>query len=65
VRQIGRLVEEGARGGLVWFDIEMTFDDPRMYTRPFAITMAHQLLADNDIFEWFSENEKDRAHLKK
>ena len=44
-------------------DYEMTFDDPKMYTKPFTIKVPHDLLADADIFESFCENEKDRAHL--
>jgi hypothetical protein len=46
-------------------DVEMTFDDPQMYTRPFTINVPHNLLADADIFEDFCENEKDRDHLGK
>lgn len=46
-------------------DVEMTFDDPKMYTKPFTIRIPHNLLADADIFEDFCENEKDRAHLGK
>ena len=45
---------------------QMTFDDPQMYTKPFTIRIPHDLLADDDIFEMFcNENEKDRAHLQK
>jgi hypothetical protein len=43
----------------------MTFDDPKMYTKPFTIKVPHDLLADADIFEMFCENEKDRVHLGK
>jgi hypothetical protein len=47
-------------------DVEMTFDDPKIYTRPFTINVPYALLADQDIFEMFcNENEKDRAHLIK
>jgi len=46
-------------------DVEMTFDDPEMYTKPFTIKIPHNLMADADIFEDFCENEKDRAHLGK
>jgi hypothetical protein len=46
-------------------DVEMTFDDPLMYTKPFTIKIPHNLMADADIFEDFCENEKDRAHLGK
>jgi hypothetical protein len=46
-------------------DVEMTFDDPQMYTKPFTVKIPHNLMADADIFEDFCENEKDRAHLGK
>jgi hypothetical protein len=46
-------------------DVEMTFDDPKMYTKPFTIKVPHYLLPDADIFEMFcNENEKDRVHLE-
>ncbi len=45
-------------------DVEMTFEDPKMYTRPFTIRVPHNLLADSDIFEMFPENEKDCAHMQ-
>jgi hypothetical protein len=46
-------------------DVEMTFDDPQTYTKPFTITIPHHLLADADIFEDFCDNERDRPHLGK
>jgi len=46
-------------------DVEMIFDDPQMYTRPFTIKIPYNLLADADIFEDFCENEKDSTHLGK
>ena len=47
-------------------EIEMTFDDPETYTKPFTIKVPHRLLADADIFEMYcNENEKDRVHLGK
>jgi len=58
-----RLTERYRRRDFGHMDIEMTFDDPKMYTKPFTITVPHDLLPDGDIFESFCENEKDRAHL--
>jgi hypothetical protein len=46
-------------------DYEITFDDPKMYTKPFTVKIPHELLADTDIFETYPENEKDRAHMCK
>jgi hypothetical protein len=47
-------------------DVEMTFDDPKMYTKPFTIKVPYHLLADSDIFEYVcNENEKDLTHMVK
>lgn len=46
-------------------DIEMTFDDPKIYTRAFTVRVPHTLLADADIFEMYPDNEKDCAHMKR
>jgi hypothetical protein len=47
-------------------DVEMTFDDPKMYTKPFTIKVPHDLMADADIFEMYcSENEKDASHMQR
>jgi hypothetical protein len=44
-------------------DYEIRFEDPKMYTKPFAIKVPHELEPDSDIFENYCENEKDSAHL--
>jgi hypothetical protein len=47
-------------------DLEMTFDDPKYYTRPFTIKTILNLLPDTDVLEYVcTENEKDQAHLGK
>ena len=58
-----RVVERFRRRDFGHLDVEMTFDDPAMYTRPFTVRIPHTLLADEDIFEMFPENEKDCAHI--
>ena len=61
-----RITERFRRRDFGHLDVEMTFDDPKMYTKPFTIKVPHDLLADSDLFEMFcNENEKDRAHLQK
>jgi hypothetical protein len=45
-------------------DLEITIDDPKMYTKPFTIKVAHVLHADSDVLEYVcGENETDRAHM--
>jgi hypothetical protein len=46
-------------------DYEVTFSDPKMYTKPFTVKILYELLADSDIFETYVENEKDCAHIAK
>ena len=59
-----RVVERYRRRDFGHMDVEMTFDDPPMYTQPFTIRFTQELMADADIFEMYrNENEKDRAHL--
>jgi hypothetical protein len=58
-----RIEERYHRRDFGHLDVEITFDDPQMYTKPFAIKFTEDLLADADIFEYFcNENEKDRTH---
>ena len=59
-----RVTERFRRRDFGHLDVEMTFDDPQMYTRPFTIKVPHDLQADADIFEMFCENERDRQHLE-
>jgi hypothetical protein len=61
-----RITERFHRRDFGHMDVEMTFDDPRMYTKPFTIKVPHDLLADADVFESFcNQNEKDSSHLRK
>jgi hypothetical protein len=59
-----RVMERYHRRDFGHMDVETTFDDPKMYTKPFTIKVTDELWADSDIFEFFcNENEKDRPHL--
>ena len=45
-------------------DIEYTFDDPKLYTKPFGFKLTHLLQADTDILEYVClENERDKPHM--
>ena len=59
-----RVTERFHRTDYGHMDVEMTFDDPQMYKKPFTIRVPHDLQADTDIFEMFCENEKDRVHIQ-
>jgi hypothetical protein len=58
-----RVTERYRRRDFGHLDVEVTFDDPPMYTKPFTIKFTQELQADSDIFETFcNENERDRVH---
>ena len=45
-------------------EIEMTVDDPKAYTRPWTITLVHQIVLDTDLIDYICvENEKDAGRL--
>jgi len=45
-------------------EVQLTFDDPQTYTRPFTIKLKQRLLPDTDLLESFcAENEKDATHI--
>ena len=59
-----RIVERYYRRDFGHMDVEVTFDDPKMYTKPFSIKFTQTLLADSDVLETIcTENEKDLAHI--
>jgi hypothetical protein len=58
-----RTVERFRRLDFGHLDYQITFDDPKAYTKPFTLKIPHELLPDSDVFENFCENEKDRGHL--
>jgi hypothetical protein len=60
------VTERFHRANFGHMEVEMTFDDPKMYTKPFTVKIRYDLLADADIFEMFcNENEKDGVHMPK
>ena len=47
-------------------DLEISYDDPKYYTRPFTNTTTLTLIPDSDVIEFVcTENEKDVGHLGK
>jgi hypothetical protein len=58
-----RVTERYHRRDFGHMDVEMTFDDPTMYTKAFGIKFTEELWPDADVYEYFcNENERDRVH---
>ena len=60
-----RLQERFHRRDFSHLDVQITVDDPKLYTKPFTVKVTEILLPDSDVLESVcNENEKDRAHLQ-
>jgi hypothetical protein len=61
-----RVQERYRRRDFGHMDVQVTIDDPKMYTRAFSIEYTLDLVPDSEIGEYVcAENEKDRAHFPK
>src|SRR5262249_46924218 len=59
-----RITERFRRRDFGHMDVEITIDDPKMYSMAFSVRVPYRLLPDTDVLESVcAENEKDRLHL--
>jgi hypothetical protein len=58
------LTERFRRRDFGHMDVEVTIDDPKVYTKSFSVKFTELLQPDSDVTEYFcDENEKDRPHI--
>jgi len=58
------VVERFHRRDFGHLDVEVTIDDPKVYTKSFSVKFTELLQPDSDVTEYFcNENEKDRPHI--
>ena len=58
-----RLTERYHRRDVGHLDLQVTFDDPKAYTRPWTIPVEFDLVPDGQLIEYVCENERDSQHL--
>ncbi len=56
-----RLVEKYRRPSFGRLDVEVTFDDPGAYTRPWTVKVGAQLAADTEMLEWVCNEGASRS----
>jgi len=44
-------------------EMQVTIDDPKLYTQPFTVTIPFELLPDTDLIEDVCDNEKDASRI--
>jgi hypothetical protein len=58
-----RITERMRRRDFGHMELEMTIDDPKVFTRPFTIKRERLLAPDTELLEDVCENERDAGHL--
>jgi hypothetical protein len=58
-----RITERFRRRDVGHMELEMTFEDPKTFAKPFTLRMEKALAADTDLLEDICENERSNAHL--
>jgi hypothetical protein len=61
----GKMTERFRRVNYGNMEIEITVDDPKVYTKPWTVMVRHRLMQDTDLIEFIcGENERDVPHLQ-
>lgn len=55
-----RITERYHRGDFGHMELDMTFDDPKYYTRPFTLKLNLRLIPDTDILEFAARTRRIR-----
>lgn len=58
-----RLTERFRRPDFGHLELDVTFEDPKTFTKPFTLHMTKNYAADTEILEDVCENERDSGHL--
>jgi hypothetical protein len=59
-----RMVERFRRVNFGRLEIDVTIDDPKVYTRPFTVTLHQRLVVDTELLDYHCmDNEKDAGRL--
>jgi hypothetical protein len=58
-----RITERYHRRDVGHLDVEIAFDDPKTYTKPFTVKVTHLLQADSDILEYSATRTRRTASI--
>ncbi|HEV2201763.1 MAG TPA: hypothetical protein VGR73_18235 [Bryobacteraceae bacterium] len=58
-----RVTERYHRRDVGHLDLQVTFDDPKAYAKPWTLPVELNLVPDGQMLEYVCENEKDKVHL--
>jgi len=58
-----RMTERIRRPAFGKMELQVTLEDPAVYSKPLTVSAGGNFVPDTDLIEYVCENEKDRAHL--
>ncbi len=58
-----RMTERFRRRDASHLELQVTFDDPKSYNKPWKLPMEFALVPDGELIEYVCENERDSTHL--
>jgi hypothetical protein len=58
-----RVTERYHRRDVGHLEVQVTFDDPKAYLKPWTLPMEFALIPDGQLIEYVCENERDKSHL--
>jgi hypothetical protein len=58
-----RTTERFQRPDFGHLNLQLTFDDPKSYTRPWSVSLVFDLMPDTELIEHICENERDARHM--
>ncbi|MBV8731824.1 MAG: hypothetical protein JO336_18605, partial [Acidobacteriia bacterium] len=60
-----KTIERIRRPNYGHLEVELTIDDPKAYTAPWAVKMDQPLVLDSELIDYYClENERDSAHMR-
>jgi hypothetical protein len=62
--ETGRMIERFRRPNYGTMEVDVTVDDPKVYTKPFTVRMNYRIMPDTDLIEFIcNENDRSGPHL--
>jgi hypothetical protein len=64
ISEAARMTERFRRVNYGRVDIDLTIDDPKVYTRPWTVTLVQRLVLDTELLDYHcNDNEKSAPHM--
>lgn len=64
ISDVAKMTERYRRVNFGRLEIDLTIDDPKVYTRPWTVTLVQQLVPDTELLDYYcSDNEKSADRL--